>query len=108
MSITDPAILKAMFGHMREATLQGLVMTALREAGWVAYHTHDSRRSDPGFPDVVAIRRGRIIYRELKKIGGRLSPEQIVWRDALLDAGADYAIWNPYDWGSGSIIKEIE
>lgn len=54
-----------------------------RAAGWLAYHTHDSRRSEPGFPDAVFVRDGRIVFAELKAARGRVTPEQRAWLEAL-------------------------
>ena len=48
-----------------------------------------------GFPDLVLVRGPRLLFRELKKEGGRLSEHQEQWRDALLDAGADWELWTP-------------
>jgi len=64
--------------------------------GWLVYHTHDSRRSQPGFPDLVLVR-DRVLYRELKAATGRVSAEQQVWLDRLERAGADAAVWRPGD-----------
>ena len=38
-----------------------------------------------GFPDIVAVHpaRGILLFCEVKPNGGKLSPEQIEWRDAL-------------------------
>ncbi len=41
------------------------VVLLLKTLGYRCYHTHDSRRSQPGFPDLVAVR-DRVIYLELK------------------------------------------
>ena len=54
-----------------------LELAALRR--WRAYHTHDSRRSAAGFPDVCAIRDDRLIFAELKSMHGRVAPEQAAW-----------------------------
>lgn len=104
----EGAALQAMYGTMTEASLQANCERALDAAGWLYYHTHDSRRSERGFPDIVAVRGDRVIYRELKRIGGRLSPEQVKWRDRLVAAGQDWGLWTPYEWGRGEIMKEIE
>lgn len=49
-----------------------------------------------GFPDLVLVR-DRLIFAELKTTVGRLSPEQVKWRDALIDAGQDWYCWRPDD-----------
>ena len=66
--------------------------------GWLCYHTHDSRRSSPGFPDLVLIDDRCLLFVELKRASGRLSYAQIVWRAAFLAVGADYRLWFPSMW----------
>ena len=72
-----------------------------------AYHTHDSRRSDSGFPDLVIVGRA-VLWRELKSDRGRLSLDQHRWREHLTAAGADWGIWRPADWMSGEIETQLK
>ena len=65
--------------------------------GWQWYHTGDSRKSNAGFPDLVMVRE-RVVYAELKKQSGKVSPEQQVWIDALRAAGEEVYVWRPSDW----------
>lgn len=104
----DDKTLQAMYGPMKEAQLQELVRRAAITAGWLYYHTHDSRRSDPGFPDVVMVRSGRALFRELKTQTGKLSAAQEEWGRKLIESGCDFAVWRPVDWGRGDILREIE
>lgn len=97
-----------MYGDMKEATLEGLVRMTVLELGGLYYHTHDSRRSDPGFPDcTILMPSGKLMFRELKDQKGKLSPAQAVWRDRLLAAGFDWGLWRPSDWGTKAIFKEL-
>jgi hypothetical protein len=41
---------------IREADFQATIVETARTLGWLIYHTHDSRRSSPGFPDLVLVR----------------------------------------------------
>jgi len=91
---------------MSEAQLLAAVRQACRTLGLLCYHTYDSRRSDPGFPDLVIVGE-RVIYRELKTERGRVRPEQSVWLDALTAAGQDADIWRPRDLHSGRIASEL-
>lgn len=64
-----------------------------------AYHTFDSRRSHPGFPDLVLVRE-RIIYAELKReprVSSPVSDAQKDWLDALSAAGGECYLWRPAD-----------
>ena len=92
---------------MTEADLQACVETAAKLRGWRTYHTHDSRRSQAGFPDLVLVRGNHILWRELKTMTGRLRPEQHAWIDDLEHAGADVGIWRPIDWLNGTIDREL-
>lgn len=66
-----------------EAHFQQQVLGLAGFYGWTAYHTHDSRRSQPGFPDLVLVRSSELVFAELKTDGGRVRPEQKVWLAAL-------------------------
>ncbi len=83
---------------MREGELQDLVVAAARSMGLLCYHTYDSRRSEPGFPDLVIVGSRNILFRELKSATGRLSPTQVYWLGALELTGADVEVWRPADW----------
>lgn len=85
---------------MTEAQLQAAIIGAAQRLGWLVYHTHDSRRSAPGFPDLVLVHAGRgiTLFRELKRSTGKVTAEQQRWLDALTAAGQDAAVWRPVDW----------
>lgn len=82
---------------MREREWQAQVLEAAQLMGWLGYHTHDSRRSAPGFPDLVLVRE-RVLFAELKTDTGRLRPEQATWLERLRDAGAEAYLWRPRNW----------
>ncbi|MCQ9367356.1 VRR-NUC domain-containing protein [Brevibacterium sp. 91QC2O2] len=92
-----------------EAQFQSQVVAMARSLGWMSYHTHDSRRSDPGFPDLCLVHpgRARVMWRELKTETGRLRPAQRDWLGALADAGQDAGVWRPSDLVSGRIGREL-
>jgi len=73
--------------------------------GWAWYHVTDSRKTKPGFPDLVLVRE-RVLYRELKTDTGRLTPEQAGWLNRLTAAGADAGVWRPRD--RAVIEKELQ
>jgi hypothetical protein len=85
---------------MREEAFRQQVRQIARYYGWtLMYHTHDSRRSDRGFPDEVFCHpeRNRVIFIEFKSEKGRLRPEQKVWIEALQRSGMEAAVWRPQD-----------
>jgi hypothetical protein len=49
-----------------EAAFQDEVLGLARFYRWRGYHTHDSRRSTAGFPDLVLVKAPRLIFAELK------------------------------------------
>ena len=63
--------------------------------GWKAYHTHDSRRSDSGFPDQVFARGPRLIAAELKAGRGVTTEAQREWLTALAATGVEAVLWRP-------------
>ncbi|MBM4407820.1 MAG: VRR-NUC domain-containing protein [Chloroflexi bacterium] len=70
---------------MTERELQDAIVQVARLHGWLVYHTYDSRRSDPGFPDLVLVhvKRGQLWFLECKSARGRVTPEQQDWLSAL-------------------------
>ena len=90
---------------MTERTLQNVIIAAAKRHGWLVYHTFDSRRSEPGYPDLTLVhpRLGVHAYRELKQQKGRVTPEQRRWLTALTAAGVDAAVWRPWDWVTDAI-----
>ena len=77
-----------------EKEWQQQVVQLFRQLGWTGYHTHDSRRSQPGFPDIVLVRE-RVLYLELKREKGALSEKQRDWIRRLADAGAEVYVVRP-------------
>src|SRR5690606_2687191 len=85
---------------VKEPAFQRQVLQLARLTGWRSAHFRPglNKRGEwqtavagdgKGFPDLVLIRE-RVLFVELKTDAGALSPEQRAWRDALLDAGADW------------------
>lgn len=78
--------------HVRQAALLG---------HWLYYHTHDSRKSPEGFPDVLALRDDQLIVAELKSEGKNPTPAQQQWLDAfrmfeaLLPDHVSVYVWRP-------------
>lgn len=95
---------------MSEKDFQAQVIQYAKLCGWLIYHTHDSRRSNPGFPDLVCVRParrdrpGRVIYAELKSDRGKLTEAQSGWLQCLADAGAEAYCWRPADWQTIEVV----
>lgn len=96
-------------GLILEDDFQGNIIKTAKAAGWTYYHTYNSKRSVQGFPDLVLVRAGRLIFAELKKQRGTVSPYQRVWLQVLglvvqaLDIAGAHGIvsvylWRPSDW----------
>jgi len=91
---------------MTEAQLQAAIADLCKLLGVWCYHTYDSRRSQPGWPDLVLVGR-HVLYRELKSATGRLTSAQTEWGLRLGDAGQDWSVWRPDDLRAGRIQAEL-
>lgn len=95
MSWTPPALLS----EYTERQWQAVIEEAAAYLGYpFAYHTHDSRKSDEGFPDLVLVKPGvRVIYFECKtdKPGSKPTQKQVDWVRALRSTGAHAWIVRP-------------
>ena len=83
-----------------EAEFQQAVVELAELCGWLVYHTYDSRRSAPGFPDLVLARQNVLLFWELKVSKGRATPAQRGWLDALKATGANVDVLYPEDWAA--------
>lgn len=90
-----------------EADWQKRVLGAARLHGWKWYHPPDNMRTERGYrqnvvrgwPDLAMVRGERLLFAELKKQDGRISPEQREWLAVL--SGVPYVevyVWRPSDW----------
>jgi hypothetical protein len=92
-----------------EADFQQQVIDLARLCSWRVYHTHDSRRSPAGFPDLCMVRSGRLIFAEIKVESvkrGRLTPDQIAWLHDLEQTGVEVYCWRPSDWDR--IVEKLQ
>jgi len=81
---------------MIEREWQAQVVRYAKQLGWRVYHTHDSRRSEPGWPDLALVR-DRLVMAELKTDTGRVSDDQQQWLALLTAAGVETYLWRPKD-----------
>ena len=106
---TDSPARAVLDSAISEKQFQANVVRLAKLHRWLCYHTHDSRHSEPGFPDLVLCRDGVLIFAELKRQTGRVSPAQREWMQHLsLVAGIVGAsgvhgaiqvyLWKPADW----------
>ncbi len=92
-----------------ETILQQNTIELFRRLGWLVYHTHNSRNSEPGMLDLILVKAPRIIFAEIKsqkgkltksKLNkhGRLMPGQEDWFEQLQGCPVESYIWRPSDW----------
>ena len=86
-----------------ERLFQDKVEQIAKMNGWLIFHAspHLVRpgvwRSDgKGFPDLCLCHPSRgLIFAELKSQEGRLSHEQKLWAEALVNADVEHYVWRP-------------
>jgi hypothetical protein len=84
---------------LSERAFQAAVVRVATSYGWACYHTHDSRRSPSGFPDLVCVRDHVCLAWELKTADGVVTLQQAHWLRLLgqvtqVEAG----VYRPEDW----------
>lgn len=104
---------------MSERELQDAVIELAKLLGWKAAHFRPARtgkgwrtpmQGDPGFPDVVLAREGRVLFLELKAERGKLSFSQEQWLEALACECDDrpcphpgVLVIRPENWTAGEV-----
>lgn len=101
--------------HISESVFQSDVMKAAKLCGWLAYHAKPAMvrkkdggmrwltamSGDPGFPDTVLTKAGRVWLIELKTDSGTVSDEQQAWLDELAKCKSPFVrafVLRPKDW----------
>lgn len=92
---------------MTEAAVQRRVKALWRSlGGWVACDSsqgyrpggrrHATTRITLGFPDLVLMHPGRelVLFREVKRPGGKLTEYQRTWLERARACGADVGVWD--------------
>lgn len=102
---------------MTEAELQTGVIELARLLGYRVAHFRPAKTEQgwrtpvqadgKGFPDLVLVGRGRVLFVELKSDKGIKSPDQEAWQSSLDDAGALVFTWRPSMWSSGAIEQVL-
>lgn len=54
-------------------------------------------QGDKGFPDLVLVGRGRVIFAELKTAKGVVSDDQREWIEAIAATPVEVYLWRPAD-----------
>ena len=102
--IATPVILRA---SVSERAFQRTVTDFATLTGWLWTHFRPARTSKgwrtplagyPGFVDLVMVRRGRVLFAELKAEDGKPTPAQCKWLWALAEAGAEVYVFKPSNW----------
>ena len=94
---------------MTEKEFQALVTKMCDERGILWHHCDQAFRcsGSNGFPDLVLTGKS-VMFVELKSWYGNLRPEQNVYKQRLLAAGAGYALWKPRDLYNGVIEDALD
>lgn len=88
----------ALAEQVTEKQLQDTVVRMAKLLGWLVYHTYDSRRSEPGFPDLVLTHPDHgTVFMELKREKGRVSKYQHRWMETLAASGERVYLVRPSD-----------
>ena len=108
IEVTAAELMQLQADAMSERQLQTEVERLLKAGGWRFYHTHRSDRSQPGFPDICAVRPPQILFAELKRQKrSNFTVEQRGWHDdltAVVGAWAVY-LWRPMHLLDGTIAR---
>jgi len=91
-----------------EFRLQGLTEELCRFWRCRFHHCRDARLCDGnGYPDLIIVGAGGVLFRELKLSGRKPSFEQRQWGLELRRAGQNWKVWTELDYESGFITNEI-
>lgn len=80
--------------HVTTAEWNGFVMATARLNGWAIA---ERASTEPGFPDLIAIRDGHLLVWKLTTVRGKVTAAQEKWLALFAGAGADARAMRPSD-----------
>lgn len=83
---------------LTEKQWQRLVTDTADLFGWMWEHFPQMTGNPKGFPDLLLIRDGVVIFAELKTNTGKVSEAQDLWHGRAWHHGVDVYVWRPRDW----------
>lgn len=95
----------AMTPPLTEKQMQVALVRAAKQLGYLVYHAAYAIGSEPGFPDLTIVGKGRFWMLELKGPKGRVSEAQEAWMAHLQAAGVDARIVWPTDYDT--VMQEL-
>lgn len=82
-----------------EREFQARIIEEAGANGWLYFHVYDSRQCVAGFPDLVLLRAGVLVFAELKVKRNKPTAAQREWLDALAAVpGITVRHWRPEHW----------
>ena len=96
---------------MSERALTKAIVQLATRLGWRVHHTADSRSlrtHHPGLPDLLMVRRTRLVAAELKVGNRKPTDAQDAWLAALSVAGVEAYLWRPENWRDGDIERVLK
>ena len=102
----------------KEASISRGITNLLKQVGFAVWSTEQGFRKErggtrttPGFPDLVAIGHGRIVFIEVKGPKGKLRESQELFRDECLANGGTWFMWRDeveaFDWLADIGVIEV-
>jgi hypothetical protein len=89
-----------------EKQFQTKVLALAEYEQWEVYHTHNSRRSQPGWPDLALVKPPSMILADLKTDTGRTTEAQEHWLELLRQVpGVRVRLWRPSLWAA--VVAEL-
>jgi hypothetical protein len=86
--------------EISEKDYQQQIVDLARLQGWRVFHCFDSRRSEPGFPDLILVRGITMLCMEVKREDAKMDTAQQVWLDLLQQVRTVSAVMvKPSQWG---------
>ena len=84
-------------GRQPESLILKLCRDYLRAAGWYTLRMQQGLGCEKGLSDLVCIRKGRVVFCEIKTPTGRLSDWQQAFEQAIANAGGEYHVLRSFE-----------